>query len=254
MGLSFFNEASKVWDNITRNAVFSPEDIDFRLQQRLLDIFHVGNYYFYFFDIKNLEFRYVSPGVKNVLGFDANEVSVPMIMSRIHPDDQPVFLNHEAAVVDFVKTLPTEKIDKYKMSYDYRILNRDGQYVRILQQAVAMQYKDNNSLLLTMGVHTDISHLKKSNTSVLSFIGLEGEPSYIDVKAKEIYKPSGEVFTKREKEVLYYVLKGEQSQAIAKKMFISKHTVDTHRKNILAKTDTKNTIELAMKIVSEGLL
>lgn len=255
MGLSFFNEASKVWNNITRDAVSKNDDIDPRLHQRLLDIFHVGNYYFYFFDIKNVEFRFISPGIKTVLGFEPDEVSIPMFMSRVHPDDQPVFLNHEAAAVDFIKSLPADKIDKYKISYDYRVMAKDGRYVRLLQQVVVMQYdEENNNVALTMGVHTDVSHLKKSNVSILSFIGLEGEPSYVDVRAKEVYKVAREVFTKREKEVLYHILKGEQSQAIAEKMFISKHTVDTHRKNILAKTDTRNTIELAIKIVSEGLL
>ncbi|RZJ64438.1 MAG: hypothetical protein EOO50_15545 [Flavobacterium sp.] len=254
MELSFYNEAQKVWDNITRDAQPREQSFDLSLHQKLLDIFHVGNYYFYFFDIKNLTFSYISPGTKTVLGFEPEEVTVPLIMSRIHPDDQAVFLNHESAIIEFVKKLPNDKVGKYKMSYDYRIMNKSGHYVRILQQVVAMQFEGNNNLLVTMGVHTDISHLKKSTTSVLSFIGLDGEPSYIDVNVKEVYKETAEVFTKREKEILQYMLQGLQSQEIAKKLFISKHTVDTHRKNILAKTNTKNTIELAMKVVSQGLL
>lgn len=254
MELSFYNEAQKVWDTITKDVQQKPHDLDLSLHQKLIDVFHVGNYYFYFFDIKNLSFTYISPGTKKVLGFEPEELTVPLFMSRIHPDDQAVFLNHESAVIDFVKTLSNDRIGKYKFSYDYRVMNKSGHYVRILQQVVAMQFEDNNNLLLTMGVHTDISHLKKNTTSVLSFIGLDGEPSYIDVNVKEVYKVSGEIFTKREKEVLHFLLRGMQSQEIARQLFISKHTVDTHRKNILAKTNTKNTIELAMKVVSQGLV
>ena len=254
MSLSFYNEAQKVWDNITKNVVVDDDDFELAVHKRLNDIFHVGAYYYYVFDIKNLQFKFLSSGIKDVLGFPADEVSVQFLMSLIHPDDQAVFLNHEAAVIDFAKSLPNDKLPKYKMSYDYRLRTASGVYKRILQQVVSLKYDVNNNLLYTFGVHTDISHLKKNSESVLSFIGLEGEPSYIDVRPKEIYKPSGELFTPREKEILHHIIQGSQSQEIAEKLFISKHTVNTHRKNILAKTNTKNTVELAIKIVTEGLL
>ncbi|WP_223845623.1 LuxR C-terminal-related transcriptional regulator [Flavobacterium selenitireducens] len=254
MGLSFYSEAQKVWDNITRDVSVDNHDFDLAVHRKMFDIFHVGEYYYYVFDIKNLEFKFLSKGVEKVLGFPVEQVSIPFIMSLIHPDDQPVFLNHEAAMIDFAKSLDNEKLPKYKMSYDFRLRTSSGLYKRILQQVVSLKYDESNNLLYTFGVHTDISHLKKNNESILSFIGLDGEPSYIDVKPKEIYKPSTELFTPREREILLHILKGEQSQEIADKLFISKHTVNTHRKNILAKTNTKNTIELAIKIVTEGLI
>ncbi|RZJ70051.1 LuxR C-terminal-related transcriptional regulator [Flavobacterium sp.] len=254
MGLSFYNEAQKVWDDVTREMIVDDKDFDLAVHKKLLDVFHVGSYYYYVFDIKNLEFRFISPAVKDVLGYEPENVTVPFIMSLIHPEDQATFLNHEAAVVEFVKQLSYDQLARYKFSYDYRVRKASGKYARILQQVVSLKYDENNNLLYTFGVHTDISHLKKNNDSILSFIGLEGEKSYIDVKPKEIYKASGEIFTPREKEVLFHILKGEQSQEIAENLFISKHTVNTHRKNILSKTNTKNTIELAIKIVTEGLV
>jgi len=254
MNESFFTDVQRVWDDITRETIVQDKDFDLAVHKKLLDIFHVGDYYYYVFDMKNLEFKFLSPGVKNVLGYNPEQVTIPFFMSLIHPDDQSVFLNHEATAIDFAKSLPNDKLPKYKMSYDYRLKTASGKYIRILQQVVSLNYDENNNLLYTFGVHTDISHLKKSNNSILSFIGLDGEPSYIDVQPKEIYKASGELFTPREKEVLLHILKGEQSQEIADKLFISKHTVNTHRKNILAKTDTRNIVELATKIVNEGLL
>ena len=50
--------------------------------------------------------------------------------------------------------------------------------------------------------------------------------------------------TKREKEILMLVANGKNSQEIGDKLFISKFTVQTHRKNILQKIDTKNIHEL----------
>lgn len=52
------------------------------------------------------------------------------------------------------------------------------------------------------------------------------------------------VLTRREKEVLELIADGMTNAAIAQKLFISVTTVDTHRKNLLAKLEAKNTASL----------
>jgi DNA-binding CsgD family transcriptional regulator len=50
--------------------------------------------------------------------------------------------------------------------------------------------------------------------------------------------------TQREKEIVRLLLNGSSSIAIAEKLNISRHTVDTHRRKILKKTGLRNTHEL----------
>ncbi len=50
--------------------------------------------------------------------------------------------------------------------------------------------------------------------------------------------------SKREMEVVSYLGKGLSSEEIAEKLFLSKNTVDTHRRNVLHKTKTRNVVEL----------
>ena len=52
------------------------------------------------------------------------------------------------------------------------------------------------------------------------------------------------VLTRREKEVLELIAEGLTNNEIAEKIFVSASTVDTHRKNLLAKLEAKNTAEL----------
>lgn len=52
------------------------------------------------------------------------------------------------------------------------------------------------------------------------------------------------VLTRREKEVLELIAEGMTNNVIAQKLFISPSTVDTHRKNLLAKLEAKNTASL----------
>ncbi len=48
----------------------------------------------------------------------------------------------------------------------------------------------------------------------------------------------------REVELIEHLSLGLSSEEIAGKMFLSRHTVDTHRRNIHTKTGTKNAVEL----------
>ena len=62
------------------------------------------------------------------------------------------------------------------------------------------------------------------------------------------------VLTRREKEVLELIADGMTNSEIAEKLFISVTTVDTHRKNLLAKLEAKNTAALVKIAVSQGYL
>ena len=56
-------------------------------------------------------------------------------------------------------------------------------------------------------------------------------------------KDQGEI-TQREKDILYYICKGFSNAEIAKKLGISKRTVDKHRENLLLKTQSRNTANM----------
>jgi DNA-binding CsgD family transcriptional regulator len=141
---------------------------------------------------------------------------------------------------------------KYKFRYDFRIKTASGKYVRLLHQMVALQNDDAGNITRSLGIHTDISDLKTTGSPVLSFIGLEGEPSYINVDVKEMFTPVKEIFSKREKQILLCLAEGKNSPEIAIELKISRYTIDTHRKNMLKKTGTSSAAELIMKSVREG--
>lgn len=59
--------------------------------------------------------------------------------------------------------------------------------------------------------------------------------------------------TSREVEVLQLIVDEYTNQEIADKLYISKRTVDTHRTNLLHKTDSKNTAGLVRYALSHNL-
>lgn len=62
------------------------------------------------------------------------------------------------------------------------------------------------------------------------------------------------LLTAREKEVLAFIAEGCTNTQIAEKLFISPLTVDSHRKNLLAKFAVKNTAAMVKLAFDRGLL
>ncbi len=60
--------------------------------------------------------------------------------------------------------------------------------------------------------------------------------------------------SKREKEILDLISQGFTSQSISETLFISKYTVETHRKNILRKLNFNSSTELVKFAVQQGLV
>lgn len=85
---------------------------------------------------------------------------------------------------------------------------------------------------------------------------LAGE-TYLCHQVREIYDQSQTagldtvpVITRREKEVLALIAEGYTSLQVADKLFISSHTVDSHRKNLMEKFET-NSMAVVIKLATE---
>ena len=66
--------------------------------------------------------------------------------------------------------------------------------------------------------------------------------------------PAGADLTARELEVLKLIAEGLTNGEIADKLFTSKRTIETHRQNIITKTQAKNTAALIKLAVGRGLI
>ena len=59
------------------------------------------------------------------------------------------------------------------------------------------------------------------------------------------------MLSEREQEIITLIAEGMTNAAISEKLFLSKHTVNTHRKNIMGKLGVKNTAGIVMYAVKE---
>lgn len=69
----------------------------------------------------------------------------------------------------------------------------------------------------------------------------------------DVFSCEAVIISKRECEIITLIAEGFTNQQIAEKLFLSSHTVNTHRKNIMAKLGVKNTAGIVMYAVKTNL-
>lgn len=232
----------------------APGSLDFELSlyKKLWNFFLIGDSYYFVLNHHSLTFEFVSKEVEEIMGYHPSEFDIQFMNGKLHPDDRSWFLAIGSGIVNFFSQLPVEKMLKYKVRYDIRFRKKDGDYARILYQGVLLEHDEAGRFLRTLSVHTDITYLKQEGKPVLSFIGMDGEPSYRDVAFQNTFIESKEELTPREKEILTLLIDGKLSKEIGSILKISKQTVDTHRKNMLHKKNLSNTGELIGKAIRYG--
>lgn len=225
---------------------------DLDLYKKLWSFLLVGDSYYFVLNHHTLQCDVVSREVEDILGYKPSEFDIFFMTERIHPDDLPYFFTFGKKSTEFLSQLSIERIMKYKLRYDVRYRKKNGDYARILYQGILIEHDDKGGLLRSLATHTDITYLKKEGKPTLSFIGTDGEPSYIDVGFENTFLTGKDDFTSREKEVLKFLIEGKLSKQIGSILNISKQTVDTHRKNMLHKKHLNNTSELVGKAILCG--
>jgi len=101
--------------------------------------------------------------------------------------------------------------------------------------------------------------LKDTNSEILiesiKKIVLDNEKVFHkDFQTAEKYDFNISIVSKREKEIINFICKGFTTDEISEKLYISQHTVETHRKNIFNKLQVNNIAGLVKKSISLGII
>jgi DNA-binding CsgD family transcriptional regulator len=178
-------------------------------------------------------------GVFELLGYKPHEFTFETALNWYHPKDQEL-LNRllNATVLYSRENNVSNNVGYYVYA---RIKHKNGDYVKILCKSNIYEFDNQGKLISTYSLLTDISFLDVGDKVqwVFKAHGLDSNRF-----KKYVLKEFEGFFTDRELEVLKLLSIGLTSTEISKKLFISKHTVDGHRRNMLKKTNCNNSIEL----------
>jgi DNA-binding NarL/FixJ family response regulator len=76
----------------------------------------------------------------------------------------------------------------------------------------------------------------------------------IDTRKSFDWVEPGVHITNRELEVLELLSKGHTSKEIAQELFVSTHTIESHKKNLIHKMESKNAIDLVVKAIRLSII
>lgn len=121
-----------------------------------------------------------------------------------------------------------------------------GLYIKKMMEKGASGYilKNSSKEELIKAIHT-------VHEGGIFFSGEAGEALAEYQKSTKNQMP---VLTPREKEILELIAEGFTNPQIAEKIFLSQFTVDSHRKNLLAKLNVKNTASLVKFAMDHQLI
>jgi len=178
------------------------------------------------------------------------------LIKHIHPDDLQAFIYFaETATLHAVPWKEAKAGAVHECCSRFRHLN--GQWIWLSQKVIVLSVTPERHIDHVLLLFDDCTIAKQAQLTRHNFQVEKSRKSskLLDLLApvstahtkKETQTVANRAFaplTRREKEIMSLVSQGCSSKEIACKLFISKHTVESHRKHILRKLSVKNSPEM----------
>lgn len=210
-----------------------------------------NNQFFYMGDVLQFQIKYTSKRSYQMFGIESEKLEPGIIFSNTHPDDQHRHTISRSRVFKLAGELFIGTDEYAIVSSNLRFLNPQGAYTNTLVQAYLFKNKAAPiNTVYGLFIQTDIDWFGKIKHGYNYYLGTN--LSYFRVPDKKLIL-TGCIFTDREFEILILIKEGLSSEQISEKLFLSIHTIDTHRRNILKKSSKPNTSELIIELMERGV-
>lgn len=228
-----------------------------KVEKLVSNIYAPGPSYQFVINLSTFSFDFISEEIKGMVYEGSDLYSPRRVLHYVHPQDRSYHLHCQRIIkYFFYNVLEPLQIHHYKLSFQCRV-KIDSEYRMILHQIIPMKLDKSADQVKALGNLSDISHITTTSNNRISIIGFNGKPSCFDVSHKndlEYLLNKVATYTKREIEVLQLLSNGYSTKQIGSKLNISGDTVRTHRKNILSKSDYKNTVHAVSTAIREGII
>lgn len=204
---------------------------------------------FYIFDWRTNTIPY-QRGISELLGYQAHEFTTSTLGDYVHPDDADRYLHLVRISNEWARTTRPEPFESGAM-LDYRVRHKNGHYLKVIRESTIYEYCRNHAPRSSMNMLTNLTGIKHENSVNLTITNIKTGEVYLE--NRDAF-PSGFMLSEREMEILLRLKKGMNSTAIGEELFISRHTVDTHRRNMLAKTGCRNVMEMVQLASRMGIV
>jgi DNA-binding CsgD family transcriptional regulator len=206
-------------------------------------------------------YEYVSDGIHSILGHDlrkkSNEEVTDFIVSIIKDEHRDFMMNSLLPIVlkYFTEHATFATGTDYRYSCCMQLKNVYGEYIWFLVDTVVIEADPKGFPIRTLITSTNISQFKKDECVYYNIAKKNSDGVYeIVLEGTDDNRISDINLTRRELGIINLISQGLTNKEIAEKLFISLHTVQTHRKSIMKKTKCSGTAELTTFAFTRGLI
>ncbi|QBR13353.1 helix-turn-helix domain-containing protein [Sphingobacterium sp. CZ-2] len=226
-----------------------------------LRVFHAFDTYFYSLaDISTLTVIDAGGPIEQFTGYTKEEVikrGYTLMLSIHHLKDTIRATRGGTKYFKYLYAQEPERRPYIKVNRTLDLICKDGRKLFVLAQSIPVLFNEHMEPIYMLNIYSDISDLQPSRQYSHYIIDSSDpeHPKKISLFDKNDYSDCFQsAVSKSEMRVLELIAKGMDSKLIADQLFISEHTVRTHRKNILRKMECSNMTEVVKKALVEGWL
>lgn len=203
----------------------------------------------YIIDCEQVQFEPLTDNLHKIIGIDG-----PMQNDITHLYEHIADRNINAAIqwVEAVLSCAFDEKEGITPEVDlFRCLYLSKDHRVILKCTTPLAYDSFGNMRYSLGKLIDVTGIVPFQHFSYSFLGPSNQKLY---DLFEERKNVIHILSNREIEILNLIGMGYSSQDIASKLFISKLTVDKHRRNIIAKMETRTALEAYLKYKNMALI
>ncbi len=226
----------------------NPED---PIMLKLEELMDENDQYFQLFDLGQMKFLYTSKRVFQLIGVTSEEINPGHYTQAVHPDDEERLGQARSRVYKMEKEIFQAQTGSALTSYNLRMRDTAGVYNNLFVQDYMFYSPIPHKAVFMIQVVSNIKWHKMKKNSFHHYAG--NDLSLFRFPDEELLQIS-HILSVRELEIVRLIESGLGSKEIADKLFISMHTVNTHRSNILEKSGKSHISDLIYELKEMGLL
>jgi DNA-binding CsgD family transcriptional regulator len=210
-----------------------------------------NNQFIYVADVIQMKIHFTSRGSKTILGIPPEDLTFYQFMEATHPGDIQRLNLGRSKLVKVAQDLFIAEKGYAILSANYRYRIPSGEYSDFLVQCYLFYTTIPYKTVFFLKIHTKIDWHKRIKNGYHYYIGTD--LSCFRYPDDDLLN-KGNVFSAREFEILKFIATGLSSEEIADRLFLSVHTVNTHRRNIMVKSGKTHISDLIYDLKDRGVI
>ena len=133
-------------------------------------------------------------------------------------------------------------------------MHKDGHIGRVLFRQICIKWDEKGIITVSALTLDDVTHLIKADFYWGRIESTKEDKQVFHLISTEKEAKPTDILTDREKEMLRLLAQGKESKEIGNLLFISPHTVDNHRRNMITRIGVRDTTGLIQICKMAGII